>query len=119
MNYKQVIITAIIIFFGCKEETELTEKCNPENPLQMKWMADWIGELQQCGCTTSVFQAEYEGEPVYWPLITDPLCQVVIKNVPVYNCTGEEILMLNNNADWQKFSSKTTHRKIIYSCPRP
>jgi hypothetical protein len=118
-NYKQIIISAVIIFFGCNEESALTNKCNPENPLQMSWMAEWVGELQNCACTISIFQAEYDGEPVFWPLITDPLCQTVIENVPVYNCNGDEILTLNNNADWQDFSEKLTGRKIIYVCSRP
>jgi len=119
MNYKQIIISAVIILFSCNEEPELTEKCNPENPLQMKWMAEWVGELQNCACKISVFQAEYDGEPAFWPLITDPLCQTIIENVPVFNCFGEEIFTLNNNNDWQEFSAKISGRKIIYVCSHP
>ena len=118
MNYKQIVIAAVIIFFGCNEEPELTEKCNPDNPLEMHWMAEWIGELQHCGCTTSVFQGEYDGGTVFWHLITDPLCQTIIENIPVFNCLGDEILLLNNNNDWQEFSSKITERKIIFVCSR-
>lgn len=119
MNNKWILFVAIFIMNSCNKGNDLSENCNPDNPLQMKWMAEWVGEMQNCACTISIFQAEYNGEPVFWPLIIDPLCQTVIENVPVYNCTGEEILTLNNNTDWQEFSSKITKRKIIYICPRP
>ena len=112
-----VIILTCCFCWTCNRQDTDPYRCNPENPFEMKWMQDWIEELQQCICIISVFQAEYMGETVFWQLMTDPLCQSVINNVPVVNCMGEEILILENYQDWMDFNENVTERKIIYSCP--
>lgn len=118
-GFLRCAVLSVFFLIGCDDKQQSLTDCNPENPLEMNWMAEWVGELQNCACTISVFQAKYDGEPVFWPLITDPLCQTIIENIPVFNCLGEEILTLNNNNDWQEFSTKITGRKIIYVCSRP
>ena len=84
----------------------------------MAWLADWVFDLQNCVCTVSVFQAEYEGETVFWQLMNDPLCQGVIKNIPVFNCLGEEILVLEDFESWSNFSSNVSEIRVIYSCKK-
>ena len=91
--------------------------CNPENPFEMPWMQEWISELQHCVCTISIFQAEFNDETVFWQLMNDPLCQSVISNVPVVNCLGNEIMVLEDYQDWVDFNEGITDRKIIYVCP--
>jgi hypothetical protein len=84
----------------------------------MGWIKEWVAELQFCACTISVFQAEYYGEPVFWQLMNDPLCQSVIENITVFNCSGEEIRVLNTYQDWVDFNENVTNRKIIYVCQK-
>ena len=82
-------------------------------------MADWVSELKNCTCKISIFQAEYNGETVFWQLMNDPLCQGVIANIPVFNCLGEKILVLEDFESWTNFTSKVSEIKIIYSCTKP
>lgn len=116
---KQIALTIIffIVFWSCSDD-DSSPDCNADNPLEMEWMKDIISELQNCSCTISVFQAEYEDEPVFWLLMNDPLCQSVIENVPVFNCRGDEILTLNHYAGWVTFNEKVSKRKIIYACSK-
>lgn len=94
-----------------------SDECNAGNPFEMEWFSDWIRDLQQCACTISVFQAKYNGETVFWQLMNDPLCQSVIENIAVFNCSGEEILILGDYQNWVDFSEFVSDRKIIYACP--
>jgi len=110
------IIVALTLISCSSDESD--EACNAENPFEMPWMHEWIAELQNCACTISIFQADYKGEPVFWQLMNDPLCQSVITNVAVVNCLGEEILVLNNYDDWVEFNKLVSDRRIIYACPR-
>lgn len=112
-------ILLIICFFGCSKEERYRDGCNPENPFKMGWFSEWIGELQNCACQVSVFQAEYEDNAVFWELMTDPLCQGVIQNIQVYCCTGCELTVLETYDDLLEFQKKVTDMKIIYSCPTP
>ena len=114
---KNIIINFVVVFIiaSCVSEKP-TESCNPDNPFEMEWLQKWIEELQHCVCTISVFQAEYKGEPVFWQLMNDPLCESIITNVSVVNCWGEEILVLISYADWIEFNKHVNKGKIIYSC---
>lgn len=118
MKIMVTILLLLVIISGCQRKESNSPDCNLDNPLEMQWMADWVGELQHCVCTISIFQAEYNGETVFWPLMNDPLCQSVIENIPVYNCLGNEILTLNNYDDWSAFNTEATKLKIIYACPK-
>ncbi len=118
MKFKVVILFFLLIASGCQKKETVSTRCNPENPLEMQWMADWVNELQHCTCTVSIFQAEFNGKTIFWPLMNDPLCQSVIKDVPVYDCLGEEILVLNSYEDWLAFNEQVANRKIIYACSK-
>ena len=114
-----VIIIILACFLGCSKEDETSNECNPENPFKMAWFSDWIADLQLCACTVSIFQAEYEGETVFWQLMTDPLCQGVIKDIQVYCCKGCELLILEDYDDLVLFQKEVKNMKIIYNCPTP
>ena len=118
MKFKVAILFLMIFVSGCRKGEINSDRCNPENPLEMQWMADWVGELHHCTCIISIFQAEFNGETVFWALMNDPLCQSVITDIEVYNCFGEQILTLNNYEDWTVFNSEVTDLKIIYACPK-
>ena len=118
MKFKVAILFFLIVISGCRRDETNSNTCNPENPLEMQWISDWVSELQHCVCTISIFQAEYKGETVFWPLMNDPLCKSVIENIPVYNCLGDEILTLNNYEDWFAFNTETSDLKIIYVCSK-
>lgn len=114
-----ILLLFVICFMACSKEDRYKDACKPENPFEMEWFAEWIGELQNCACTVSVFQAEYEGDPVFWQLMNDPLCQGVIENIEVRCCTGCELIVLENFDTLVEFQNKITNMKIIYSCPTP
>lgn len=116
---KLIAIGVFLALFSCAEDNTVPGQCNADNPFSMPWMSEWIADLQQCACTVSIFQADYGGDPVFWQLMTDPLCQGVFQNVPVYSCLGEEILVLEDYNDLVEFREKVANLKIIYSCPTP
>ncbi len=105
-----------LLLFNCSQDDQ-RENCNSENPFEMKWITEWIAELQNCACTVSIFQAEYEEENVFWQLMTDPLCQGVMGNVSIHNCDGNEFLVLESSDHLAEFQKKVSGMKIIYQCP--
>ena len=117
MKILLIIVLLFLILSACKDET-VSSNCNSENPLKMEWLANWVGELQQCPCTISIFQAEYKGQTVFWSLMNDPLCQSIIENITIYNCSGEEILILNNYEELSAFNKQVTELRIIYVCSK-
>ena len=120
MQMKRLLVFILIIFLtGCEKEDETGNVCNPENPFQMEWFSEWIEELQQCACTISIFQAEYDGGTVFWQLMTDPLCQAVVHEIRVYSCTGSELIVLDNYNDLMEFHKQVSDMKIVYNCPTP
>jgi len=114
-----MFILLFIGLWGCSKEDRYKNTCNPENPFEMEWMSEWIAELQYCACTISIFQAEYEGDAVFWQLMTDPLCPGVIENITVHCCIGCELFVLEDYDALLEFQKKVTNMKIIYNCPIP
>lgn len=112
-------VLLLVLIFACSKEDRYKDACDDENPFEMEWFAEWISDLHNCSCIISIFQAEYEGEPVFWELITDPLCQSVIENITIYCCTGCELTVLNDYNDLLEFQKKVSNIKIIYNCPTP
>ncbi len=113
------IIAVILLFFmlSCSKEDRHGNQCDAENPFEMGWMSEWIADLQNCFCRVSIFQADYDGETVFWQLMTDPQCQGLIENITVYCCIGCELLVLEDYDDLVEFQQKVTDMKIIYNCP--
>jgi hypothetical protein len=85
----------------------------------MDWMKEWVADLQLCSCTISIFQAEYNDEPVFWQLMTDPLCQVMFDEITIYCCSGCELLVLKSYDDLLEFQDNVSGLKIIYQCSKP
>ena len=81
-------------------------------------MDEWVSEMQYCRCIVSIFQAEYDGQAVFWQMMTDPLCQTFFTAIQVYDCTGEELLLINSAEDLQDFQEKINGMKIIYQCKK-
>ncbi|MEZ5104316.1 MAG: hypothetical protein R2757_07460 [Draconibacterium sp.] len=59
----------------------------------MKWFSNWISDLQNCACAVSLFQGEYDGETIFCPMMTDPLCDGIIENTKVRRCIGCELTL--------------------------
>lgn len=117
---KQILTLILFLFIiSCSEDDRYGDQCNVENPFEMDWISEWIADLQNCSCTVSIFQGNYEGEPVFWQLMTDPLCSGVIENITVHCCIGCELLVLEDSDDLVAFQKKVTDMKIIYNCPTP
>ncbi len=116
---KLLTLVLLLFLFGCSKEDRYKNSCNAETPFEMEWFSEWISDLQNCACTVSVFQAEYDGETVFWQMMTDPLCNGVIENITVRCCIGCELTVLEDYDALVEFQQKITSMKIIYQCPTP
>jgi len=114
-----IVILLFTLIFSCSKEDRYGNSCTPENPFEMGWFSEWIADLQYCSCRVSIFQADYDGETVFWKLMTDPLCQGKIENITVRCCIGCELLVLETYEDLVEFQKKVSGLKIIYNCPTP
>jgi hypothetical protein len=100
---KQITLLLFAIYFlACSKEDRYKNICNADNPFEM----EWISELHNCACTVSIFQAEYEGDPVFWQLMNDPLCQGIIENIEVRCCTGCGLTVLDDFDALVEFQKK-------------
>ncbi len=57
-------------------QLEVQNACTAAEPLALDWIQDLKEELN-CGeyaCEVSILKSEYEGETVFYVLVTDPLC---------------------------------------------
>lgn len=116
---KALFLLAVVFILGCSKEDRYKDQCNAENPFEMEWFQEWISDLQNCACTVSIFQAEYEGETVFWEMMTDPICQGVIENITVRCCIGCDLKVIENYDELVDFQKKVINMKIIYQCPTP
>ena len=119
---KLTFILLIAVLFSCKKDKggeDRIRACDVDNVLELKWMQEWVAQLQLCSCTISIFQAQYNDETVFWQMMNDPLCQGVIENISIFNCAGKEILVLDDYQAWTDFNANSSHRQIVHSCPTP
>lgn len=98
-------------------QLELQNACTAENPLELEWMQDLVEELE-CGkysCKVSILKNTYNGEPVFYIQMTDPLCNGV-NEIDLYNCVGEKIEEFNIEESGEFINKYGNEADEIFSC---
>ncbi len=128
MRKSLLFILLVTLVFSCTEdenkvnansEIELQNACTAEEPLAIDWMQDLKEELH-CGeysCEVSIVKSEYEGETVYFILVTDPSCNASgVRNL--YNCYGEIMKELTGEESsiFLNDLGVETEFEILFSC---
>jgi hypothetical protein len=111
MKKASFLLLLIIMSVGCEKTDKI---CGCNNPLEdISWLKELKDSMTNCSCETSIFQATYKNEPVFYQSVTDPLCNSVF-NVSIINCQGY-VLKTYNSGDGL-FLSELSNKKIIYTC---
>ncbi len=128
MRRSLLFFLLLILLFSCSKdenkviansEIELQNACKAEDPLAIDWMQDLKEELH-CGeyfCEVSIVKSEYEGETVFFILVTDPLCNASgVRNL--YNCYGEIIkeFTAEESSIFLNDSGVEADFEILFSC---
>lgn len=125
---KKIITLALIIaaMVSCSEndneetanlQADIQNACTAENPLELKWMQDFIAELE-CGkysCRVSIIKTTYEGETVFYKQMTDPICNGV-DEIDLYNCVGEVIEEFDVETSREFLDNNRNESEEIFFC---
>ncbi|MDT0644290.1 hypothetical protein RM553_15740 [Zunongwangia sp. F363] len=105
-------LTLCMLFFSCSDDD--LQVC--PNGLNETWFNDFKSELDDnCFSETSIFQGIYNGETVYYQLITDPLVnfQAFLK---FYNCEGNLVADLSAEGSNNYLDGPGRDDDKIYTC---
>jgi len=105
-----IIFAFLLLILSC-EKSDNT--CNCKNPLDdIAWLKELKGSLTNCFCETSIIQATYLKQTVFYVANTDDLCDgVFIANL--MDCSGTLVKTYTN---FETFSSEVTDIKVLYRC---
>ena len=113
-----LLIFLLLISFSCKkDDSDSTNACAGDNPLEADWMAEIKNSLGECTCELSILQGTYEGETVFYLALTDPLCDGIYTPV-LMDCEGNTVKTYSID-EFEDFLEEVTYEKAIYRCPKP
>lgn len=119
---KNLYLIVALLFTGvaCQDDDPATgeeNSCGGRVALtDMPVVKDLRESIDNCSCTTSIFSAYYDEQPVFYIAVTDPLCDAVFAPA-LYNCQGEVVRQFENTLEQhEEFYNLVTDRNIIYSC---
>lgn len=98
-------------------QLEVQNACTAAEPLALDWIQDLKEELN-CGeytCEVSILKSEYEGETVFYVLVTDPLCNSAGVRY-LYNCFGEIIKEFTVEENAAFLNDLDREVETIFSC---
>ena len=115
---KKIFILLITIFFvaSCgKDENTNKSVCNLTDPInELPWLKEIKNSLTSCACETSIMQATYKEQTIFYTATTDLLCDG-IETYTLYNCEGKVIEIITQDKI-HDFYTKVTDLKNLYVC---
>ena len=104
-----------MLLLSCNKENEITE-CGVANPLEdLAWLADLKDPCEEDEiCSTSISQAIYNGETVFYAFLAGPLCDPAFR-VVLFDCEGDTVKIYQEE-DLELFTEEIESDSIIYSC---
>jgi hypothetical protein len=93
----------------------MTCECN--DPLtDLSWLRQVKNSLTNCFCETSIIQASYNKQTVFYLAMTDPLCDG-IQTYVLLDCTGNTVKSYQSGD--QAMDGRVTNLKVLYRCKTP
>lgn len=109
---KLLILVTVVSILSCTDD-DLQTCSNIENKT---WFNELKAELNEnCNFQVSIFEGSYNGETVYYQLITDPVVnfQALIK---FYNCDGEIVADLTPEESNDYLDGPGRNDEKIFTC---
>lgn len=117
MKYKFLPLVVTLALFSCNDlnnDTEGTNACTADDPMEISWIKDLQNTLTDCTCEISVIRGTYDGQTVFFTALTDPLCDG-IDTPTLYDCNGDIVRTFTWD-DYQEFYSEVTRDEVLYRC---
>jgi len=88
--------------------------CNCDKPLEdLGWLKTLKNSITDCSLETSIIQATYEKQTVFYSKITDPLYDG-LDPIAIFDCKGTLIKTFNMNDP--AISTGLSEIKLLYRC---
>lgn len=110
------ILVLLVTVAGCSKENDRNKQiCNLADPInELPWLKEIKNSLTRCGCETSIMQATYKEQTIFYTATTDLLCDG-IETYTLYNCEGKVIEIITQDKI-HDFYTKVTDLKNLYVC---
>lgn len=117
MRLSILILIMLPILVSCdnnSEEPDITN-CAFSDPLEdLLWLKTLKETMVACDLEISIFQAKYEGKPVFYVAITDPAANTIF-GVDLLDCEGNRVI-LYKIGEHDAFYREVTDQKVLYRC---
>ncbi len=122
MKKARTLLFVFVLCLSCNnDDTNLPiiSACNTGNPIEdLDWLKTQVSELKNNKSDVAKYfyieVAEYKGDTIFISNNCCPTCNTI---VPVYNCKGEQLGLLNGEIKTSEVSnSKIIYKRIDFSC---
>jgi hypothetical protein len=110
MKKSAPIIVILLLLMSCEKHNNT---CDCDNPLvELTWLSNLKNSLTNCFCETSIIQASYMKQTVFYVAVTDDLCNTIFE-VTILDCSGN---IVKNYKTVDTFTNEVTGQKVLYRC---
>ncbi len=111
------ILGLMVLTISCKHDTVAPgNACTATDPLTVPWVKNLTASMDESLCITSLYQATYNGQTVYYTAITDISCEY-IPGETLLGCEGETVKRYNSSQQ-QAFAAEVSVVKTLYVSKR-
>ena len=109
----------IVLTVSCKRDNVVSNNaCTAADPLIVPWVKTLTATLNNPLCLSSLFQARYKGQTVYYAAMNDPTCES-IPGRTLLDCTGQTIKIYGpTKQEQQAFADEVSVVKTLYVSKR-
>ncbi|QYA25976.1 hypothetical protein G3I01_10775 [Gramella sp. MT6] len=109
---KILCLITCLSFFSCSDDD--FQGCT--NAESKTWFNEFKAEIDEdCSIEVSIFKGNYNGETVYYQLITDPRVNFQAM-LEFYNCDGEVVANLTAEESNEYLNDQADKDEKIYTC---
>lgn len=115
-----ISIVLAISSVSCNHDKSIvTNACTlPMSVDNVPWLVELKKTMTNCTCEISIIKGTYEGQPVIFIGLTDPLCDG-IDTPTLYNCDGNVIRSFTSlPSDQKDLRNKVTRDTVLYRCKK-
>lgn len=117
MKHLLFILLMLVCLSSCDDDEKSFPQCEFTNPLEdLAWLKEYKASFKDCQVETSIFQATYKKQIVFYSTITDPLANSVF-GATLQNCKGDVVRIFKYD-DYDEFEDLVINRKVLYRCQK-